>query len=118
MRAPCGGAGPNCRSAGKILGNLRSVLEPTPLLGQHTDEVLRQHLGMDEVEIAALLQAGAIGDSPNFLIVHLRPNGIPSAAGNNVTRKRRRADHLSVLNHSRKRIVELAVNVAGFVPSR
>jgi formyl-CoA transferase/CoA:oxalate CoA-transferase len=38
-----------------------SVRAPAPLLGQHTDEVLRQYLGMDEAQIAALRQAGAIG---------------------------------------------------------
>jgi crotonobetainyl-CoA:carnitine CoA-transferase CaiB-like acyl-CoA transferase len=37
------------------------VREPAPLLGQHTDQVLRQYLGMDAAEIAALRQAGAIG---------------------------------------------------------
>lgn len=38
-----------------------SVREPAPLLGQHTDEVLRDYLDMDEAEIAALRHAGAIG---------------------------------------------------------
>ena len=38
-----------------------SVREPAPLLGQHTDEVLRTYLGMGEAEIAALRQAGVIG---------------------------------------------------------
>lgn len=38
-----------------------SVLEPAPLLGQHTDQVLREYLGMEEAEIAALRQTGAIG---------------------------------------------------------
>lgn len=38
-----------------------SVREPEPLLGQHTDEVLRTYLGMGEPEIAALHQAGVIG---------------------------------------------------------
>jgi crotonobetainyl-CoA:carnitine CoA-transferase CaiB-like acyl-CoA transferase len=37
------------------------VREPAPLLGQHTDEVLHDHLGLDEADIAALRQAGAIG---------------------------------------------------------
>jgi crotonobetainyl-CoA:carnitine CoA-transferase CaiB-like acyl-CoA transferase len=37
------------------------VRDPAPLLGQHTDQVLREYLGMDEGEIAALRQAGAIG---------------------------------------------------------
>lgn len=38
-----------------------SVREPAPLLGQHTDQVLRQYLGLPDTEIAALRQAGAIG---------------------------------------------------------
>ncbi|MGH8057520.1 MAG: CoA transferase [Candidatus Entotheonellia bacterium] len=38
-----------------------SVREPAPLLGQHTDEVLRTYLGMGKAEIAALRQAGVIG---------------------------------------------------------
>ena len=37
------------------------VRQPAPLLGQHTDEVLRQYLGLDEAEITALRQAGALG---------------------------------------------------------
>jgi crotonobetainyl-CoA:carnitine CoA-transferase CaiB-like acyl-CoA transferase len=38
-----------------------SVRDPAPLLGQHTDAVLREYLGMSEADIAALRQAGAIG---------------------------------------------------------
>ena len=38
-----------------------SVREPAPLLGQHTDEVLRTYLGMGEAEITALRQARVIG---------------------------------------------------------
>ena len=38
-----------------------SVREPAPLLGQHTDEVLRTYLGMTAADIAALRQAGVIG---------------------------------------------------------
>jgi formyl-CoA transferase/CoA:oxalate CoA-transferase len=37
------------------------VRQPAPLLGQHTDEVLRQYLGLNEAEITALRQAGALG---------------------------------------------------------
>lgn len=39
-------------------GGVRSA---APLLGQHTDEVLREELGMTEAEIDALRTAGAIG---------------------------------------------------------
>ena len=38
-----------------------SVREPAPLLGQHTDEVLQQYLGMSDADIASLRQAGVIG---------------------------------------------------------
>ncbi len=37
------------------------VRDPAPLLGQHTDEVLREYLGMREADIVTLRQAGAIG---------------------------------------------------------
>ena len=42
-------------------GGVRSA---APLLGQHTDEVLREDLGMTEAEIEALRRAGAIGKGP------------------------------------------------------
>ena len=38
-----------------------SIRAPAPLLGQHTDAVLREYLGMSEADLAALRQAGAIG---------------------------------------------------------
>jgi CoA:oxalate CoA-transferase len=38
-----------------------SVRAPAPLLGQHTDEVLREYLGMHDAEISALRQASVIG---------------------------------------------------------
>ena len=38
-----------------------SVREPAPVLGQHTDEVLRAWLGLGDGEIADLRKAGAIG---------------------------------------------------------
>jgi formyl-CoA transferase/CoA:oxalate CoA-transferase len=37
------------------------VREPAPMLGQHTDEVLRHYLKLDEAAITALRTAGAIG---------------------------------------------------------
>jgi crotonobetainyl-CoA:carnitine CoA-transferase CaiB-like acyl-CoA transferase len=38
-----------------------TVREPAPLLGQHTDAVLRERLGLDAAEIARLRAAGAVG---------------------------------------------------------
>jgi formyl-CoA transferase/CoA:oxalate CoA-transferase len=38
-----------------------AIREPAPLLGQHTDAVLQEYLGMDDATITALRQAGAIG---------------------------------------------------------
>jgi crotonobetainyl-CoA:carnitine CoA-transferase CaiB-like acyl-CoA transferase len=38
-----------------------SVRRPAPLLGQHTDEVLRERLDLDDAELARLRRAGAIG---------------------------------------------------------
>ncbi len=37
------------------------VTQPAPLLGEHTDAVLRELLGLSDQEIAALREAGAIG---------------------------------------------------------
>jgi CoA:oxalate CoA-transferase len=37
-----------------------SVRTPAPMLGQHTDEVLRDLLDLNEHEIAALRSAGAV----------------------------------------------------------
>jgi len=52
------------------------VREPAPLLGQHTDEVLHEYLGLDAAEIAALRQAGAIG--PKRSVPHTAQEGLTS----------------------------------------
>ena len=39
-------------------------IERSPLLGEHTDEVLRQVLGYDDGKLAALKQAGAFSAPP------------------------------------------------------
>ena len=48
----------------KLSATPGSIRTPAPLLGQHTDEVLRQYLGMAEADIAALRQQGVIGKQP------------------------------------------------------
>ena len=40
-------------------------IEPAPLLGSHTDEVLRADLGLSPDEIAALRSSGALGNEPS-----------------------------------------------------
>jgi crotonobetainyl-CoA:carnitine CoA-transferase CaiB-like acyl-CoA transferase len=42
---------------------LTPAIDPTaaPLLGQHTNEILRKTLGYDDRRIAALAEAGAFG---------------------------------------------------------
>jgi crotonobetainyl-CoA:carnitine CoA-transferase CaiB-like acyl-CoA transferase len=42
-------------------GTPGSVRMPAPLLGQHTDAVLRNRLGLSDAEIGGLRRAGAIG---------------------------------------------------------
>lgn len=42
------------------------VREPAPMLGQHTDEVLRHYLKLDEAAITALRAAGAIGKQRTY----------------------------------------------------
>jgi crotonobetainyl-CoA:carnitine CoA-transferase CaiB-like acyl-CoA transferase len=41
-----------------------AVRRPAPRLGEHTDEVLRERLGLDDREIARLRAARAIGTPP------------------------------------------------------
>jgi len=39
-------------------------IERSPMLGEHTDEVLKEVLGYDEAKVAALKQAGAFSNPP------------------------------------------------------
>ena len=39
-------------------------IERSPLLGEHTDEVLKQVLGYDDAKVGALRQAGALSSPP------------------------------------------------------
>jgi crotonobetainyl-CoA:carnitine CoA-transferase CaiB-like acyl-CoA transferase len=45
-------------------GPTRWYRSPAPLLGQHTEEVLREELGLNEEELAALREAHVIGTQP------------------------------------------------------
>jgi crotonobetainyl-CoA:carnitine CoA-transferase CaiB-like acyl-CoA transferase len=38
-----------------------SVRTPSPMLGEHTEQVLRELLGMDQATVAALRDKGVIG---------------------------------------------------------
>lgn len=37
-----------------------TIQSPPPLLGQHTDEMLKQHLGYDEAQIKQLREDGVV----------------------------------------------------------
>jgi formyl-CoA transferase len=41
-----------------------AVIKRSPLLGEHTDEILKDVLGYDEARIGALRQAGAFSAPP------------------------------------------------------
>jgi CoA:oxalate CoA-transferase len=45
----------------KLSATPGSVRSPAPTLGQHTETVLREMLGMETAEIDALRETGAIG---------------------------------------------------------
>ena len=57
---PTEGRVPLMRPAAR-LANSPVTMEPAPLLGQHTDEVLRDELGLDDGELATLREAGTVG---------------------------------------------------------
>ncbi len=44
----------------KMTGMAGTISKPAPLLGEHTDEVLADLLGLDAAKIAALRAAGAV----------------------------------------------------------
>jgi crotonobetainyl-CoA:carnitine CoA-transferase CaiB-like acyl-CoA transferase len=44
------------------------VREPAPLLGQHTDQVLREYLAMSDAEIATLRKEGVIGKQRRYTL--------------------------------------------------
>ena len=58
---PTAGSVPNIESPLSL--SLTPIIDPVaaPLLGQHTNEVLRQKLGYDDDQIAKLAAAGAFG---------------------------------------------------------
>ena len=66
---PTAGAVPNIETPLQM--SLTPTVDPVaaPLLGQHTNDVLRKTLGYDERRIAALAEAGAFGKPP------IRPGG-------------------------------------------
>jgi crotonobetainyl-CoA:carnitine CoA-transferase CaiB-like acyl-CoA transferase len=64
IRHPTAGSVPNIESPLSL--SLTPIVDPVaaPLLGQHTDDVLRKTLGYDERQIAKLADAGVFGKQP------------------------------------------------------
>jgi len=60
LEHPVLGLGEYERNGLRVSGAPCGYLSPTPLLGQHTDEVLHELLGLDQPELARLREAGAI----------------------------------------------------------
>jgi crotonobetainyl-CoA:carnitine CoA-transferase CaiB-like acyl-CoA transferase len=51
----------------RLAGTALSFRRPAPTLGQHTDEVLAERLGLTHDELAALSEAGVTGTRPTNL---------------------------------------------------
>ena len=60
MPHPAAGAVPMVGSPANLRGSPPVYRRPPPMLGEHTEEVLRDMLGKSEAEIAALREAGAV----------------------------------------------------------
>jgi crotonobetainyl-CoA:carnitine CoA-transferase CaiB-like acyl-CoA transferase len=57
---PLAGSVPGIRNPALFSQSALEYREPPPLLGQHTDEVLKKHLGVSDAELAALRVAGVV----------------------------------------------------------
>jgi crotonobetainyl-CoA:carnitine CoA-transferase CaiB-like acyl-CoA transferase len=57
---PVLGPGEYERNGFRVSGAPRQYRRPSPLLGQHTDEVLGEVLGLDPATVTRLREAGAI----------------------------------------------------------
>lgn len=60
---PSGFAYPAARSFANVPGDERGDPRPAPYLGEHSEEVLAERLGMSSVTIARLIDAGIVGTS-------------------------------------------------------
>ena len=60
MDHPAAGTVPLVRSPVNLKGSPPVYRRPPPMLGQHTDSVLKDMLGKTDAEIAALREAGVL----------------------------------------------------------
>ncbi len=61
---PDQGAWPHDGLAWRLSRTPGAITTPAPRFAQHTREVLRRYLGLDDAEIASLYAAGALADAP------------------------------------------------------